>query len=114
MADASAPISRKDVEAKIIATAWQDDAFRKRLLSDPKGLFEERLNIKLPPSLQISVHEETENRLYFVIPAKPLAKVGELSDQDLEKVAGGVVAPRSAMEPAIETVVASPMVPKVW
>jgi hypothetical protein len=82
-------MSRKDMEAKIVATAWQDEGFRKRPETDPKGLFEERLGIKLPASLKISIHEETDNSLHFVIPAKPKTTASELSDQELERVAGG-------------------------
>jgi hypothetical protein len=83
-------LSRRDVEEKIVALAWKDDAFRKAFLADPKKQFEERLEIKLPASLRITAHAEDENHLYFVIPAKPGANLSELSDDDLEKVAGGV------------------------
>src|SRR3974390_840331 len=85
----SAPLSRKDIEAKIIALAWQDDDFRSKFVADPKGQFEERLGGKSPPTQKISPHEETDNSLHFVTPAKPKATISELSDQELERVAGG-------------------------
>ena len=87
-ASATAPLTRKDVEAKIVALAWKDDDFRRKFLTDPKGQFEEKLGTKLPPSLKMTAHAEDENSLHFVIPMKPRA-MSELSDEELEKVAGG-------------------------
>jgi hypothetical protein len=84
-----ASVTRKDIEAKIVALAWQDEEFRRRFVADPKGQFEERLGTKLPASLEMTVHEEDENSLHFVIPMKPREKLDELSDEDLEKVSGG-------------------------
>lgn len=90
MADkAVKPMSRAELEQKIIALAWKDDAFRKAFLADPKKAFEDRLGTKLPPDLKITAFAEDENHLHFVIPAKP-SGLGELSEADLEKVAGGV------------------------
>src|SRR5262245_36037096 len=85
---AAAPLTRRDIEAKIVALAWQDDDFRRKFVADPKGQFEERLGTKLPASLKMTVHQENENSLHFVIPTKPKA-AAELSDAELEKVAGG-------------------------
>jgi hypothetical protein len=88
-ASTAAPLTRRDVEAKIVALAWKDDDFRRKFVADPKAQFEEKLGTKLPPSLNITAHQEDENSLYFVIPAKPKANLDELSDEELEKVAGG-------------------------
>jgi hypothetical protein len=83
------PLSRREIEEKIIALAWRDDAFRKSFLADPKKQFEEKLGVKLPANLKITAVQEDDNSLTFVIPAKPKG-ASELSDADLEKVAGGV------------------------
>jgi hypothetical protein len=88
-APAGAPMRRKDLEAKIVALAWKDDEFRAKFLADPKAQFEEKLGTKLPGSLVMTAHAENQNHLHFVIPAKPTADLDELSDDDLEKVAGG-------------------------
>jgi len=88
-ASTTAPLTRKEIEAKIVALAWQDDAFRHKFVADPKGQFEERLGVKLPPLLKMTAHEENENSLHFVIPMKPKTNMSELSDEELEKVAGG-------------------------
>jgi hypothetical protein len=84
------PITRRALEEKIVARAWKDEGFRKAFLADPKKQFEERLGTKLPSNLTITAHAEDADHLHFVIPAKPGATVGELSDEQLEKVAGGV------------------------
>jgi hypothetical protein len=88
-ARSTAPITRRDLEAKIVALAWKDDDFRTKFLSDPKAQFEEKLGTKLPAALVITAHGEDENHLHFVIPAKPRENLDELSEEDLEKVAGG-------------------------
>lgn len=83
-------MTRKDLEAKIIAKAWSDDDFCRKFLEDPKGQFEEHLSTKLPESLIMEAYQEDSNHLYFVIPAKPQMDLDELSDEDLEKIAGGI------------------------
>jgi hypothetical protein len=88
MADDKA-MTRREISEKITALAWKDEAFRKAFLADPKKQFEERLQTKLPAGLTITAVAEDENHLHFVIPAKP-ANSTELSDSDLEKVAGGI------------------------
>ena len=84
------PLSRRELEEKIVARAWTDDEFRRKFVADPKGQFEARLGTRLPDSLKMTVHEETPDSLHFVIPQKPPQNLDELSDEDLEKVAGGV------------------------
>lgn len=88
MVDAPKPLSRAELEQKIIALAWADETFRKAFLADPKGEFEKRLGAKLPAGLSMTAHAEDDNHLHFVIPMKP-AELSELSEADLEKVAGG-------------------------
>jgi hypothetical protein len=86
----SAPMTRRDLEAKIVARAWSDDDFKAKFLADPKAMFEEHLGTKLPETLTMTAHEETADAIHFVIPAKPQIDLDELSDEDLERVAGGV------------------------
>ncbi|BAI74513.1 nitrile hydratase (plasmid) [Azospirillum sp. B510] len=83
-------MTRRDLEAKIVARAWSDDEFKAKFLADPKAMFEEHLGTKLPETLVMTAHEETADAIHFVIPAKPQIDLDELSDEDLEKVAGGV------------------------
>jgi|SRR6187455_1785330 len=84
------PMSRRELEEKIVARAWTDEEFRRKFVTDPKAQFEEHLGTKLPEAFKLTVHEETPDSLHFVIPMKPAGNLDELSDEDLEKVAGGI------------------------
>jgi len=70
---------------QLIAKAWSDEGFKAKLLSDPKAAMKE-VGMDVPEGVDIEVVESTQEKVYLVIPAKP---VGELSDEDLDKVAGG-------------------------
>jgi len=70
---------------QLIAKAWSDEDFKARLLADPKAAMKEA-GIDVPEGVEIEVVESTQEKAYLVIPANP---VGELSDEDLDKVAGG-------------------------
>jgi Nitrile hydratase, alpha chain len=72
--------------AQIVAKAWSDDKFKQRLLADPVAVLKEH-GLNSPPGLQVKVVENTDQVLYLTLPAKPS---GELSEADLEQVAGGV------------------------
>jgi Nitrile hydratase, alpha chain len=82
--------TRRDVELQLIEKAWKDDAFRQALVSDPRGAVEKELGGQLPAGLQVKVLAETSDTFYLVLPANPdRAPAGELTDQQLEAVAGG-------------------------
>jgi hypothetical protein len=82
--------TRRAFELQLIEKAWKDDAFRQALLTDPQGAVERALGGKLPAGIQVKVLAETPNTFYLVLPANPdRAPAGQLSDQQLEAVAGG-------------------------
>jgi hypothetical protein len=81
---------RKDLEAQVIAKAWADESFKKALVSSPRSAVENEFGIKLPASVNVRVVEESTDNLYLVLPLKnAAAERGELSDLELEAVAGG-------------------------
>ena len=87
-------VALRQAQGRIIGRAWEDQAFKAKLLSDPRAAIEQASGIKLPAGVSVKVLEETEDTLYFVIPSSPLSAVGynaegELSDEALAKVAGG-------------------------
>ena len=81
---------RAEVERRLVERSLQDDAFRQRLLADPKAAVEEELGIQLPAEVQARVVEETADTIYLVLPsASALGEGDSLSDQELNVVAGG-------------------------
>ena len=91
MTDASGgPGSRAEMERRLINRSLKDESFRQRLLDDPKGSLEQELGSRLPESTEVRVVEESADTIYLVLPsASPLGQGEELSDQELEEVAGG-------------------------
>lgn len=73
--------------AKVYEKAWKDAAFKGRLLSQPRQAFVEATGVTPPAGMNLVSHEDTAKVLNVVIPYAP--KGGELSDADLEQVAGG-------------------------
>jgi hypothetical protein len=72
---------------KVMKMALADEAFKTKLLSDPKSAIKEAMGLMLPESLEIRVYEDTPTVKHLVLPVNPFNS--ELSDADLELVAGG-------------------------
>lgn len=96
-------LTRAQFEANIVAKAWNDPEYKKRLLANPNAVIEEELKavnpaIKLPDTLQIYIHEETPNALHITLPANPSDYPGATSEGWLDDVDGGMA---SAVVPVI-------------
>ena len=73
---------------KIVEQAQKNPKYSAMLKSDPRSLLEKQLGTAIPKSVNIKLLEESPDTYYIVLPH--FAKEGaELSDSDLEKVAGG-------------------------
>jgi hypothetical protein len=82
--------TRREVELQLIEKAWKDAAFRQALVTDPREAVESELGAKLPAGLQVKVLAETADTFYLVLPTNPdRAPAGQLTDEQLEAVAGG-------------------------
>ena len=83
--------SREQMERRLLQRSLQDDAFRQRLLEDPKAAVEQELGTRLPEDVRVVAVEETADTIYLVLPFHSTEgqEAGELSDRELEAVAGG-------------------------
>lgn len=89
MIEQAPTLTRHDWEAKIVKHCWEDESFRQEFMSDPAGTFVKYLQVPAASLPKIVVHEETPGSWHIVLPAKPV-NTSELSEEELEKVAGGV------------------------
>ena len=67
----------QELRNKIIQKAWQDAAFKKALLADPKSALAKEFNIIVPAGVEVKAVEETKNLYYLVIPAEPTVAASE-------------------------------------
>ena len=77
----------QDALAKVIVACWQDEAVTARFLADPKAVLVEH-GMTVPDQIGIAASEDTDLHINLTIPTAPLGD-GELSDGDMEAVAGG-------------------------
>ena len=84
--------TRFEFERQLIQRAWEDENFKQELLSNPKAVYARESGQEPPTNLEIEVIQETADKVYLVLPKNP-ASVNEtkeeLSEEALEKVAGG-------------------------
>ena len=87
----SAGSGRAEMERRLIEKSVEDDAFRQRLLADPKGAVEQELGTRLPEEVRVVTVEETPDTIYLALPfvSADAQETGELSDRQLEAVGGG-------------------------
>ena len=76
--------TRAELEAELIARVADDDAFRARLLENPKEAIHEAAGIEIPEDFSVQVHEENSMTVHLVLPASD-----QLTEADLSAVAGG-------------------------
>ena len=70
---------------QLVARAWSDAAFKQRLLAEPAAVLAEH-GIPVPPGVEVRAVENTDRVLYMILPPAPS---DELSDEQLDAVAGG-------------------------
>ena len=80
----------------VVLKAHQDAAFRERLKADSATVVKEVFGQDWPEGIALEVVEESLDRCVLVLPAlfPSAANDDELSDEDLELVAAGMVIPR--------------------
>jgi hypothetical protein len=88
MTEQAPALTRHDLEAKIIKRCWENEEFHKEFTADPAGTAVKYLEVPAASLPKIFVHQEALGSWHIVLPAKP-SNTNELSEADLEKVAGG-------------------------
>jgi len=76
-----------EVNQLIAERASENEEFRLALLSDPKAALEKEFSVTFPEQTKVEVHVESTKELHLIIPA---GNIDELSDDQLEDVAGGI------------------------
>ena len=84
---------RDELQGQLIERATRDQAFREELVRDPKVVIQRELGLEIPESVDIRVVEETPTTSYLVLPPAQAASGQQLSDRELEGVAGGMFLP---------------------
>ena len=75
-----------NVRSQVLAKAWKDPTFKKKLLSDPKSALQE-CGYEIPEHMTVKVIEESAGSYTFVLPPSP-SNAKELSTAELEAAAG--------------------------
>lgn len=68
----------------LVAKAWSDEDFKRRLLAEPAAVLEE-FGIEPPRGVELQVVEDTDEVCHLVLPSSP---AGELTDEELTCSAG--------------------------
>jgi hypothetical protein len=77
---------------QVISRAWNDDSYKTSLMTDPQAAIEKLTGekITLPKGKSIAAVDQSDpNVIYINIPPYPNMDDLELSDKDLEMIAGG-------------------------
>jgi hypothetical protein len=82
-------VSRKDVREALVRTALKDEFFRESLVVNPKLAVERALGTKLPQDMDVVVLQDADDKMFIVLPMQLPFETGDLSDAELEKIAGG-------------------------
>ena len=86
MSGISQKMTRGEVQDLLAKFSTENPRYREALVNDPKSVIERQLGTSLG-NVQVKAIVETADTVYVVVPH--VASEGELSDADLEKVAGG-------------------------
>ncbi|MDF2610947.1 MAG: nitrile hydratase [Lachnospiraceae bacterium] len=79
-------MNRLELQEKVMEKAMQDEAFRASLLKDPKGTIKKEFDITLPDNFTVKTLEEDASSITLFVPPYQ----SELSDENLDNVAGGI------------------------
>lgn len=77
-------MSMEKFREDVIKKAMADQAFKEKLMKDPKAAIKEAFGSAMPDDLKVNVVVEDAKTFYIPLPSD------ELSDSDLDSAAGGI------------------------
>lgn len=89
-------LEQKEVLQSVIQRALEDISFKKNLIKKPTETIEKFIgqSINLPKGKHIVVHDQSDPAaIYITIPTETDTEDIELTEEQLEAVAGGVIPP---------------------
>jgi len=81
-------MTRGEMQDLLTKFASQNPEYRQALLRKPREVVESQFQVSLPENVNLKVLEETADTAYVVLP-HVVQEGAELSDADVEMVAGG-------------------------
>jgi hypothetical protein len=85
---------------QVVERAWEDAAFKAELIADPVAAIEKETGetLNLPEGAELQVQDQTDpNKSFLVIPPRPNMEEIELTDEQLEMIAGGDITVTAAV-----------------
>lgn len=74
----------------LIIKSTNDSKFKAEFINNPKKVIEDSYEFKVYDNVKLVVEDQSdENKIFINIPRKPDLNEVELTDEELEKVAGG-------------------------
>lgn len=75
---------------RLLVRAAKDEAWRQKLVTNPKPILEQELGITIPPDVTVQVHEAANTIHLMLPPLAPQLREAEISDAELEVRPGGM------------------------
>jgi nitrile hydratase len=68
-------------------TPWwyKQDIYKKRIIANPRAILEETFGLKVPPNVEVRVHDSTSDVRYMVIPRRPKG-TEKMREEELAKL----------------------------
>ena len=81
-------MTRGEIQDLLVKFATEQPAYKDSLKKNPKEVIYKQFGIQIPGNTKVQVLQETADQVYVVLP-HVVESGAELSDADLEAVAGG-------------------------